>query len=1038
MAIIPERGKYIRPTTIKPFLHFQDASPMMMSPLFLKSIRHLRQSLILMFIAASVCVGARPALSQDSPVDVHVTVLPIETLRLSDFDPTNPAAAPVVFTLTIQNDETERDLTAFVTVSGDRSGLVGTATANLGTIVPLQMVVMTNQEFGSYDLDDASTALIDFALERGVFPPDTYRFNARIVDNRTDSVVGEESAETTTTNSGAQIDLIAPGTQLGQQPDELSFTSPVFYWQADGTSFDFELFQVIPGQVSVDDIVTNLPVFSASELDQSTLAYPGYAELLKPGTTYAWRILVRKLGTDGVLRYPSDLLWFRIQGQSAEEPIPGGVQVASIELSPQEQTIGFGEVVKLTADVIDVNGEIVRGDRTRWTVIPESMGTVSADGFFTAGTREGVAAIVAEAGSVEDYATITVERPPLEPLTTDSVYVVIDSPVNAGTLVEPAPTFAWHIVGADSIGPINYDITLTSVDPNGAQQILWQRSLSVAGLPYPTDERALEEGVRYLFDVSAADTAGVERGQAEQVEFTLARNPKLSWDLYTTWDDAIREGRDSSSVTVVSLIRTARLSAGVRRGIELVGGTIELVEGPWVQMKIPFRSLEAIASLQDIRMMTVPAPHVLFNRDSTDSSTVDSNHITGLMDSNSSSAQPIQPGTSPGEFAPVNIAVFEFGFDRLEIGTLLDMNRVQFHTFRQDNRIEGSGPSDAEHGVATVSALVEHLPPSATVHLINFDTEAEFQQALRYAVEELGAQVISCSVSWANAYDHYDGTSAFSTNIAQILGDKSALVVAAGNFAKSHWEHSYSDLNHNGAHNFTADTSYLELALTEGQPYNILLSWADWGEPRMDLDLRILGPNGEPLYDAYGREVASRNLQRDAQFVEPLERIRSFRPIYPGTANYRVEITSNTKDRDEDAIDFELYVYPPPRSASPSPESRSSLASGLATTKSDLVIPVAAVGFSHSSQGPTNDGRIRPDFATNGTITLGKDRFEGTSFATPRVAAILSNILARNPSWSVQKAIEYLRSYALPPHDADKDNVLGWGTINVEAALGSR
>ncbi len=997
--------------------------------------RTIRPAILLIVGLATLPMGT--ALGQDSPVDVLVTVLPIETLRLSDFDPTNPAAAPVVFTMTLQNDDTQRDIRAIVRVTGERSGLVGTATTDLGTVFPQQVLTITNRDFGSYDLGDASDALIDYALERGVLPPDLYRFQVTIIEKGSGTVVGEEATETITTNSGSQIDLIAPGTELGQPPDELPFFTPVFLWQADGKSFDFELFEVVPGQVSGDDIVTNLPVFTANELDQPTLAYPSYAEELKPGATYAWRILVRTVGAEGTVRYPSNLLWFRIEGESTEQPANSNVVIASVEVSPQERTISVKESVSLFADVIDVNGELVRGNRIRWSVIPESMGTISSDGFFTAGTLAGVAAVVAAAGSREDYATITIERHPFEKLTTDSIYAVIDSPMNASALVEPAPLFSWHVVGADSIGPISFTLTLREIDEDGGEQQLWERSSTLSSLPYPTDERALKESKRYLFDVSVLDSTGVIRGQAEQVEFALARNPKLSWDLYNTWDDAIREGRDTSSVTILTLIQTTRLSPAVRRGIEQVGGVVEVTEGPWVQMRIPFRSLEAIASMPDIRMMTIPAPHVLFNSDDPNSDT--SSHVTALLKADAEKAD--SSGTEQirvDEFAPVNVAVFEFGFDRIDIGNILDLDRVRFHTFRQDNRIEGSGPNDALHGVATVSALAEHLPPSAIVHLINFDTEPEFQQALRYAVEELGVQVISCSVSWANAYDHYDGTSAFSTGIAETLGDKAALVVAAGNFAKSHWEESFEDSNTDGAHNFTADSSFLELRLREGQPYNFLLSWADWGEPRMDLDLKILGPNGEPLYDAYGREMVSKNLQRDAQFVEPLERIRSFTPIYPGTENYRVQISSNTPDRIGDAINFELYVYPPPISASPNAESRSSLASGLATTNSDVVIPVAAVGFAHSSQGPTNDGRIRPDFATIGTLTLGRNRFEGTSFATPRVAAILSNILARNPSWTVKEAISYLRSYALPPDGTEKDNVLGWGTINVDAALGSR
>ena len=984
---------------------------------------------LLLLICASL---ARPASAQDLPVDVTLQVLPVETLRLSDFDPTDPMAAPVVFTMTVTNDGEERNLRATLEVRGTRTGFVGTAVIDIGIVFPNQVSVVTNREFDSYDLSDASTALVDFALERGVLPPDTYEFTVTLFDRNDNSIVGGETTETTTTNSGSQIDLVAPGSTLDLQPDELTFRTPIFQWQADASSFDFELFEVQPGQVSAEDIATNLPVFTASEIGDRTFAYPGYAEELLPGHTYAWRVLARVMGVDGIVRYPSELLWFRIGGESTTDLLPGETHVAaSVEIMPQEQTIALGESVSLTADVFDVNGEMIRAPRIQWIVVPEGMGRVTDEGVFTAGRREGVAAVVARVNDTEDYATLTIEAPRAAELNPDSVYVFVDAPMNAHTFVEPSPLFAWHAVGADSLGTINYTVALQEITEDGAMQQLWERTLTAESLPYPTDERVLEQGSRYLFEVAARDSAGTLLARSDAVEFALERNPKLSWDLYNVWDEAIRDGRDTSSVTILTLIRTPRLSAAIREGITRIGGTVELAEGPWVQMRIPFRSLEAIASLPDIRMMTVPAPHVLFNRNGDE---LAAGHNTQLLPSDSTTVR----SAAEGDFSPIDIAVFEFGFDRLQVGASIDMNRLRFHTFRQDNRIEGSSPTDALHGAATVAALAEYLPPSATVHLINFDTEPEFQQALRYAVDELGVKIITCSVSWANAYDHYDGTSAFSRSIAEILGDKAALVVAAGNFAKSHWESQYSDADKDGGHDFAPDSSYLELRLDSKQHYNFLLSWSDWGEPRMDLDLQVLGPNGEPLYDAYGREYASRNVQKNAQFVEPIERIRSFSPLYPGVSSYQVRVTSNTEAREKDRINFELYVYPPPAGSSPEPEARSSLASGLATTNSDAVVPVAATGFSHSSQGPTNDGRVRPDFATNGSVQIGNNRFEGTSFATPRVAAVLGNVLARNPSWTIKQAIAYLRSYSLLPDSEDKNNVLGWGTINIEGALSSQ
>jgi subtilisin family serine protease len=284
------------------------------------------------------------------------------------------------------------------------------------------------------------------------------------------------------------------------------------------------------------------------------------------------------------------------------------------------------------------------------------------------------------------------------------------------------------------------------------------------------------------------------------------------------------------------------------------------------------------------------------------------------------------------------------------------------------------------------------------------------------------------------AYDNYDGTSYFSQRLGEILGDRAVLVTAAGNFGQSHWEGRFTDRQRDGYHDFTPEGGALQLRLRKDIDYKFLLSWSDnWLDPKIDFDLQVLNAAGTPLYDASGTPYRSSNRQGPQG---PQERIRSFRSYLPGTQTYQLRIEARKLTKEAGPMPhLELYMYPPPEGSMPGPQPNSSLAGGLATSRSLSVVPVSATGFSHSSEGPTNDNRVRPDFAAGGAVQLQGAHLEGTSFATPRVAAAFALIMTKYPSWTVEQATEYLRSFCPADTDTDKDNQYGWGEIDFESLV---
>ena len=117
----------------------------------------------------------------------------------------------------------------------------------------------------------------------------------------------------------------------------------------------------------------------------------------------------------------------------------------------------------------------------------------------------------------------------------------------------------------------------------------------------------------------------------------------------------------------------------------------------------------------------------------------------------------------------------------------------------------------------------------------------------------------------------------------------------------------------------------------------------------------------------------------------------------------------------------------------------------------DSIIAVGAVDASglitgFSSNGPTSDGRIKPDivamgfknFCAIGKNLTGNDStygmMNGTSFSCPLTAGVCALILSAHPELTPMQVREALRNTA--DKSGNPDNVYGWGLVNAyDAAL---
>lgn len=112
----------------------------------------------------------------------------------------------------------------------------------------------------------------------------------------------------------------------------------------------------------------------------------------------------------------------------------------------------------------------------------------------------------------------------------------------------------------------------------------------------------------------------------------------------------------------------------------------------------------------------------------------------------------------------------------------------------------------------------------------------------------------------------------------------------------------------------------------------------------------------------------------------------------------------------------------------------------------DSVIGVGAVDkkgtiTSFSSNGPTSDGRIKPDVVAPGASVyvarMGEGNYydfsNGTSFSTPITAGVCALILSAHPELNAMQVRDALRNTA--NNTASPNNVYGWGLINAYKAI---
>jgi hypothetical protein len=437
--------------------------------------------------------------------------------------------------------------------------------------------------------------------------------------------------------------------------------------------------------------------------------------------------------------------------------------------------------------------------------------------------------------------------------------------------------------------------------------------------------------------------------------------------------------------------------------LQRVGAQIEARAGTLYRVRVPREHLRALADIPGILFIRRPRLFTALGPRTTE----------GVLPTG---ALLLQSAGWRGQ--NVKIAIIDLGFAGLS--RALDSKVIKREVIVDTQDYTGEGLEvGTSHGTG-VAEIVHAMAPQAWLYLKKVADEIDLSNAVDDAIAQ-GVQIINYSVGVANA-NFGDGTGIVAAIADRARAHGILWVNAAGNHAQSHWMGPFSDRNFNNWLEFAPGREELLVKVDFPGSIQLYLTWDDWPRTAQDFDLF--------LYDAQGRLVASsQNYQTG--FEEPTEQIE-YVAWAPGV--YRARVLARRVFRTNIRLKiFNLSQQPiepnvPAGSILTPADARGAFAVGAISVRSWKDGPQEPF----SSQGPTSDGRIKPDIAgPDGVSSFTLTYFSGTSASAPHVAGAAALLLSQHPEWTADQLESALEAQAVDLGEPGKDNIYGAGRLDL-------
>lgn len=328
------------------------------------------------------------------------------------------------------------------------------------------------------------------------------------------------------------------------------------------------------------------------------------------------------------------------------------------------------------------------------------------------------------------------------------------------------------------------------------------------------------------------------------------------------------------------------------------------------------------------------------------------------------------------------------------------------------------------HGTA-VATVVHRIAPDAELFIAYFDGSSfsSFMDALEFLAEN-NVQIVNAS--FGSMLGPRDGTWGQTVIVSEFIEENDILWVnAAGNEAQKHTLFEYRE-GEAGFHDF-GDEDYLMPFLARSEFVSITMNWnGNWdGEEENNYQIVVFDEDGDEI--AVGAE-SKRGRRNDLPFqfasfeADPNEIYYFAVGRTRGDENHTIDITVEG-GRLADWGRVAQYSVGTPA------DSPAALTVGAVGLTADLI-------EDYSSQGPTPDGRLKPEISapTGEIVPFYEDNgFTGTSGAAPVVAGAAALVMQAFPEMSRSEVMAYLTENVTDLGDPGEDITFGTGRLALPA-----
>jgi subtilisin family serine protease len=464
----------------------------------------------------------------------------------------------------------------------------------------------------------------------------------------------------------------------------------------------------------------------------------------------------------------------------------------------------------------------------------------------------------------------------------------------------------------------------------------------------------------------------------------------------------------------VRVVVTGTTGADALAAIRSVGATVEAAAETEVQALVAPAALGRLAGEANVILVAPPATPVA---QSIVGEEIGTTHATAWQ------AAGI---TGRG----VKVAVIDLGFAGLAAAQA--SGELPASALTSDD-CGGGFSSVTAHGTA-VAEIVHEIAPDAQLLLVCVNSAVTLAVAEQWAVAQ-GATIINHSVAWFDTArgDGSGGTGTPDAVVADAAAHGVLWVNAAGNYAQDHWSGVFTDTDHDSWEDFAPGDEGQSVFVPAGSSFCALMRWDEWsGPPADDYDLYIAASgSGTVVADSLNRQPAHQSPTEEACYTPSVDGFY-FAAIqrFSGSGSPRIDLFTIGGSAGQYQVAAGSVTDP---AASPN-----ALAVGAVCWQNGALEP-------YSSQGPTIDGRTKPDLVADDRMSSftyglfdscsGVGGFAGTSAASPTVAGLAALIKQLYPADTGTQLRAYLTSHALDSGPNGSDSQYGAGRALLQPSL---